>query len=146
MVLDDSWFYQYHVQSDEMDVFKATLDFAKLEAGEVVDFIELKTISFNDYITQIEPIKDDNNALVQFLQKKHRAYYNQVQEQLYCSRLERAHLAFLSVTSYDDEENKLRVIKPNEYTMVEIERDDEIIDIIRERGHIFQLIKDELKK
>lgn len=146
LTLDDSWFYQYYVQSEEMDVFKATLDFAQLKAGKVVDFIELKTISFNDYITQIEPIKDDNDALVKLLFKKHSAYYFQIQEQLYCTGLEKAHLVFLSVTSYDDEENNQRIIKPNEWTMVEVKRDETAINTIKERGQIFQLIKDELKK
>ena len=75
LTLDDSWFYQYFVQSDEMDVFKATLDFAQIENGKVVDFIELKTVGFNDYITMIEPIHDDNEALVELLKKKHKNYY-----------------------------------------------------------------------
>lgn len=145
LTLDDSWFCQYFVQSKEMDVFKATLDFAQINGGEVVDFIELKTVGFNDYITMVEPIRDDNKALVEFLKKKHKAYYYQIQEQLYCTNLERAHLCFLSVTSYDDEENYQRIINSHEYTLVEVERDDEVIDAIRERGQIFQTIKNNFK-
>lgn len=145
LTLDDSWFCQYFVQSKEMDVFKATLDFAQINGGDVVDFIELKTLGFNDYITLVEPIRDDNKALVEFLKKKHKAYYYQVQEQLYCTGLERAHLCFLSVTSYDDDENFLRIINSHEYTLVEVERDDEVIDKIRERGEIFQQIKNNFK-
>lgn len=145
LTLDDCYFSQYFVQSEKMDVFKATLDFAKLDGGEVVDFIELKTVGFNDYLTMIEPIRDDNAALVDFLKKKHKNYYNQIQEQLYCTELERAHLCFLSVTSYDDEENYTRIIKPHEYTIVEVERDDAVIDAICERGIIFQRIKDNFK-
>lgn len=145
LTLDDSWFCQYFVQSKEMDVFKATLDFAQINGGEVVDFIELKTVGFNDYITMVEPIRDDNKALVEFLKKKHKAYYHQVQEQLYCTNLERAHLCFLSVTSYDDDENYQRIINSHEYTLVEVERDDEVIDAIRERGQIFQTIKNNFK-
>ena len=122
LTLDDCYFSQYFVQSEYMDVFKATLDFAKLDDGKVVDFIELKTVGFNDYITMVEPIRDDNEALVEFLKKKHKNYYYQIQEQLYCTQLERAHLCFLSVTSYDDEENYTRIIKPHEYTIVEVER------------------------
>lgn len=144
--LGDDWFYQYYVQSKEMDVFKCSLDFAKIADGEVVDFIELKTLSFDDYIRNIEPIRDDNEALVEYLKKKHKAYYQQVQEQLYCTELEEAHLCFLSVTSYDDEENYQRNIQPHEYTMVTIERDDTMIDEIRHRGDIFQQLKDELNK
>lgn len=144
--LGDDWFYQYYVQSKEMDVFKCSLDFAKIADGKVVDFIELKTLSFDDYIRNIEPIRDDNEALVEYLKKKHKAYYQQVQEQLYCTELEEAHLCFLSVTSYDDEENYQRNIQPHEYTMVTIERDDLLIDEIRHRGEIFQQLKDELNK
>ena len=145
LTLDDCYFSQYFVQSEYMDVFKATLDFAKLDGGKVVDFIELKTVGFNDYITMVEPIRDDNEALVEFLKKKHKNYYYQIQEQLYCTKLERAHLCFLSVTSYDDEENYTRIIKPHEYTIVEVERDDAVIDAIRDRGIIFQRIKDNFK-
>lgn len=146
LTLDDSWFCQYFVQSEVMDVFKATLDFAQIANGEVVDFIELKSVGFNDYVQSVQPIRDDNKALVEFLKKKHKAYYNQVQEQLYCTGLERAHLCFLSVTSYDDAENYQRNIKPQEYTMVTVERDDEVIDSIRQRGEIFQLIKNNFKE
>ena len=145
LTLDDSWFCQYFVQSGEMDVFKATLDFAQINGGEVVDFIELKTVGFNDYITMVEPIRDDNKALVEFLKKKHKSYYYQIQEQLYCTNLERAHLCFLSVTSYDDEENYQRIINSHEYTLVEVERDDEMINAIKERGQIFQTIKNNFK-
>lgn len=145
LTLDDSWFYQYFVQSNMMDVFKATLDFAQIDNGEVVDFIELKTVGFNDYITDIEPIRQDNDALVSYLQRKHKNYYNQVQEQLYCTGLQRAHLCFLSVTSYDDDENYQRIINSNEYTMVEVERDEEVINQICSRGEIFQAIKDNFK-
>lgn len=146
LTLGDSWFCQYFVQSNEMDVFKATLDFAQLEKGEVVDFIELKSINFDDYITMVEPIKNDNAALVEYLKKKHKAYYYQIQEQLYCTGLERAHLCFLSVISYDDAENYARDIKDNEYTKVLVERDNEVIDAIKQRGEIFQSIKDNFKK
>ena len=145
LTLDDSWFCQYFVQSKEMDVFKATLDFAQINGGEVVDFIELKTVGFNDYITMVEPIRDDNKALVEFLKKKHKAYYYQIQEQLYCTNLESALLCFLSVTSYDDDENYQRIINPHEYTLVQVERDDEVIDAIKERGQIFQTIKNNFK-
>ena len=144
--LDDSWFAQYFVQSKEMDVFKATLDFAQLKDGEVSNFIELKTVGFNDYVSLIEPIRDDNAALVEFLKKKHKAYYYQIQEQLYCTGLSDAQLCFLSVTSYDDDENYLRDIKEHEYTLVIVERDDKVIDAIKQRGEIFQLIKNNFKE
>lgn len=139
--LPDDYFSQYVVESDDMDIFKCSLDFARIEGGKVDEFIELKTLSFSDYIEFVEPIKADNDALVEFVRKKHKSYYYQVQEQLYCTGLHDCRIAFLSVTSYDDEENYLRDIQPNEYTFVRINRDEAAIDEIKERGMIFQQIK-----
>ncbi|MCC8146310.1 MAG: hypothetical protein LIO93_07705, partial [Bacteroidales bacterium] len=44
---------------------------------------------------------------------KYKHYYYQVQEQLLCTGLQECNLVFLSVTSYNDEENLTRVIQPN---------------------------------
>ena len=140
------WFPQYRVQSDEMDVFRASLDFAKLDEGRVVDFIELKTVNLDEYIENIQPIVDDNDALLEFLKRKRPSYYNQIQEQMYCAGLDVAHLVFLSVTSYDDAENYAREIKDNEYVMVTVPRDNDTISEIKEKGKLFQTIRDELKK
>ena len=139
------WFPQYRVQSDEMDVFRASLDFAKLDEGRVVDFIELKTVNLDEYIENIQPIVDDNDALLEFLRRKRPSYYNQIQEQMYCAGLDVAHLVFLSVTSYDDAENYTRDIKDNEYVMVTVPRDNDTINEIKEKGKLFQIIRDELK-
>ena len=139
------WFPQYRVQSDEMDVFRASLDFAKLDEGRVVDFIELKTVNLDEYIENIQPIVDDNDALLEFLRRKRPSYYNQIQEQMYCAGLDVAHLVFLSVTSYDDAENYARDIKDNEYVMVTVPRDNDTISEIKEKGKLFQIIRDELK-
>lgn len=141
LTLPDNYFTQYVVESEEMDVFKCSLDFAKIEKGILVDFDELKTIALSDYLEFIEPIKNDNNALIDYIRKKHKSYYNQVQEQLYCTKLESCNLVFLSVTSYDDNYNWNRMIKPNEYCKVRIHRDKESISRIIERGLIFQQIK-----
>ena len=46
------------------------------------------------------------------------------------------------VYSYDDEENYSRDILPNEVLKVRISRDEEVIERIKERGRIFQQIKD----
>lgn len=141
-ILPDDFFSQYVVENEDMDVFKCSLDFARIEGGKVAEFIELKTLSFSDYIEFVEPIKADNDALVEFVKKKHKPYYYQVQEQLYCTGLQECRIAFLSVTSYDDDENYMRDIQPNEYTFVRISRDEAAIDEIKERGMIFQQIKD----
>lgn len=141
LTLPDNYYSQYLVFSDEMDVFKATLDFAKIENGKVSDFEELKSISFSDFI-EFMPYKNNNNDLIKYVQKKYKNYYNQVQQQLYCTGLESAYLVFLSVMSYDDEENYNRVIKPEDYIKIRIYRDNITIQNIKERGRIFQIIKD----
>lgn len=141
LTLPDNYFTQYVVKSEEMDVFKCSLDFAKIEKGKLVDFDELKTLFLSDYLEFIEPIKNDNKALVEYVKKKHKPYYNQVQEQLYCTKLESCNLVFLSVISYDDNDNWNREIKSNEYCKVRISRDEKLISKIKERGLIFQQIK-----
>lgn len=142
LTLSEDYFPQVKVTSSEMDVFKCSLDFARLAMGKVTDFVELKTLSFSDYLQYVEPIKHDNDALLAYLEKKHKNYYNQVQEQLYCTGLEGCDLVFLSVTSYDDDENRRRNIEPREYCKVRVPRDEATITAIKTRGMIFQQIKD----
>lgn len=69
LTLPDNYFTQYVVKSEEMDVFKCSLDFAKIEKGKLVDFDELKTLFLSDYLEFIEPIKNDNKALVEYVKK-----------------------------------------------------------------------------
>lgn len=142
LTLPDNYFSQYVVISNEMNVFKCSLDFARIENGKLTDFDELKTLYLSDYLDFIEPIKNDNKALVEYVKKKHKAYYYQVQEQLYCTQLESCNLVFLSVTIYDDESNWHRNIHPNEYCKIRISRDENVINKIKDRGLIFQQIKD----
>ena len=132
--LTDDYYPQYKVINQEQDVLKSSLDFARIEKGEVADFIELKSVSFYDFleITDIDYIK-----------KKYKNYYNQVQFQLYCTGLESATLCFLCVYSYDDEENRARVINVEQDTKrFRIERDEKVINKIKERAEIFQKLKD----
>lgn len=140
--LPDNYFTQYVVTSEEMDVFKCSIDFAKIEHGKLVDFDELKTLYLSDYLDFIEPIKHDNSSLLEYVKKKHKNYYYQVQEQLFCTSLDSCNLVFLSVTSYNDESNWNRDIMPNEFCKIRIRRDDKAISLIKERGLIFQQIKD----
>lgn len=137
------WFIpQYVVQSKEMDVFKASLDFAEIKDGKLFDFRELKSVYLNDYIDHIQPLKGNNDLLLEYVKKKHKSYYNQVQEQLYCTELDSCYLVFICVNSYNDEENQRRVITDNDTTFVRILRDEKTIQRIKERGRIFQQIKD----
>lgn len=137
------WFIpQYVIKSKEMSVFKASLDFAEIKDGKLFDFRELKTVYLNDYIDNVQPLKGDNDALLAYVKKKHKIYYNQIQEQLYCSELDSCYLVFLCVNSYDDEENYTRIITDDDTTLVRVFRDEKVIDKIKERGTIFQQIKD----
>ena len=141
LTLPEKYFTQFVVVSEEMNVFKCSLDFAKIENGKVVDFDELKTVYFSDYL-EFEEIKESPDQTLAHICKKYKPYYYQIQQQLYCTGLNEANLVFLSVTTYDDEENYNRMIKPNEYFKVRIRRDEAAIALIKERGRIFQAIKD----
>ena len=134
--LGSEWLPQYRVECEEMNVLRSTLDFTKLDKGEIVDFIELKSINFDDYLKI--PLK----GRLDFVKKKYKQYYRQVQQQLLCTGLNEATLRFLCVYSYDDSENWQRVINDNDYTDVRIIRDDKVIKQIKERASIFQTIKD----
>lgn len=141
LTLPDNYYTQYVSISVEMDVFKCSLDFARIENGLVTDFDELKTVYFFDYL-EFEQYKEDNDALLTYVKKKYKHYYHQVQEQLFCTGLSECNLVFLSVTTYDDDENYSRNILPNEYIKVRVYRDEKVIGEIKERGIIFQQIKD----
>ena len=145
-LLSDDYFIQYKVTNEEMNVFTSSLDFAKINNGKVVDFDELKTIHFTDYITLIQPLQSmDEKQQNEYIKKKFKKYYNQVQTQLFCSNLESANLVFLSVDSYNDEENLMREIQENEYLKVRIIRDETVINQIKVKGTIFQTIKNHFK-
>ena len=141
LTLPEDYFTQVVVYSEEMDVFRCSIDFARIAKGKVIDFDELKSIYLSDFL-EFQEIKDDYEKLLSYVCKKYKHYYYQVQEQLYCTQLKEANLVFLSVTSYDDEENSKREIMPNEYLKIRIKRDEAAIHEIKERGKIFQQIKD----
>jgi hypothetical protein len=138
LVLPEEYYPQFVVESEEMDVFKSSLDFARIEKGKVVDFDELKTCSFDDFLLLRE------NG-VDFKKGAYKKYYNQIQEQLYCTGLPSANLVFLVAYSYVDEENYSREIQENEYVKFRVNRDESVISLIKERGKIFQQIKDYYK-
>lgn len=146
-LLADDYFIQYKVTNEDMDVFTSSLDFAKVNGGKVVDFDELKTIHFTDYIELVQPlIALDEDKRIESIKKTFKKYYNQIQIQLFCSNLNSANLVFLAVDSYDDEENMLREIQENEYVKLRIYRDEKVIDKIISKGQIFQTIRDYFNK
>lgn len=147
LTLSDDYFIQYKATSKEMDVFTSSIDFAKINNGEIVDFDELKTIHLTDFIDIVQPTSelsgwDQTSAIAKTFKK----YYNQIQIQMYCADIKSANLVFLSVDSYDDEENFRREIRPNEIIKFKIERNEVVIGDIKEKAKIFQTIKDHFKK
>ena len=44
LTLDDSWFCQFKLQCEEFDCLRSSLDFTKIENGNIQDFEELKCI------------------------------------------------------------------------------------------------------
>lgn len=134
LILSDDYYSQYRCVSKEMDVLRASIDFAALCNGKIVDFDELKTSGMDDFLLL-------QNADIDYIKKKYRNNYLQVQEQLYCSELEEANIVFLVVYAYDDEVNYIRDIKDNEFIKFRIQRDEDIINKIKNRAEIFQQIK-----
>jgi len=142
--LSDDYFAQIKMQSSEMNIFKCSLDFAKIQGGQVVDFDELKSMWFTDFVDMIEPYRDSNK--IEFIKKKFKRYYNQIQHQLYCSELESSNLVFIPVYSYVDEENFEREIKESEIVKFRIYRDEEVIAKLKQRGEMFQMIKNTINE
>lgn len=142
--LSDDYFAQINMQSSEMNIFKCSLDFAKIQGGQVVDFDELKSMWFTDFVDMIEPYRDSNK--IEFIKKKFKRYYNQIQHQLYCSELESSNLVFIPVYSYVDEENFEREIKESEIVKFRIYRDEEVIAKLKQRGEMFQMIKNTINE
>lgn len=145
-MLGDDYFIQHQVVSSEMDCLAATLDFAKINDGKLVDFDELKTIFFTDYLEYIVPLKEKAEfEVLSFVKNKAKAYYQQVQHQLYVTELESCNLVYLAVLSYQDDDNYLRTITDDEVFKIRIHRDEKVISEIKERASIFQLIKNHFK-
>ena len=141
--LPDGYFTQVKSTFDELDVCTSSIDFAKIEEGDIIDFDELKTIFLPDYISIILPLAGlPINEQKKQLKKYFKNNYNQVQFQLLCTGLQEANLVFLSVESYDDEANKKRIIGDTNVTKFRLDRDPEIIEIIYDRVSIFQKVKD----
>ena len=141
LILPDDYYPQHVVCSSEMDVFKSSIDFARLDKGNVVDFDELKTCFYTDFVNFQPYVNADYNLYIEYIKKSYKANYNQIQQQLYVTGLNEANLVFLSVYEYDDAVNMRREIKENEYIKFRIKRDEEVISLIKERGKLFQDIK-----
>jgi len=135
LYLEDDYYSQCKVICKDFDVLLSTLDFAKYENDKVTEFIELKTCQFDDFLKL-------QNSDIEYIKKAYKNNYNQVQEQLLCSGLEYATLAFLVVYEYDDEINYNRNIKGDEVIRFNIMRDELVISKIIERASFFQTIKD----
>lgn len=145
--LPDCYMVQYKVTCADMDVFTSSLDFARIEGGKVADFDELKSLHFDDFLSKIEPIRGtEADVYIPVIRKHFKKYYNQVQAQLMCAGLQAANLVFVPVYNYDDDENKARTIEEYECAKFRIRRDEKTISAIKEKGKLFQTIKDYFKK
>lgn len=146
-ILPDNYFCQWRETSTELDCLTVSIDFAKIESGKLVDFDELKTMHLTDFVDIIIPIGNmPPESQKEVLKKQFKQNYNQVQSQLYASGLQSANLVFLSVETYVDEENYNRIIDDSDFIKFRIERDNEVIDKLKERLSIFQMIKDYFRK
>jgi hypothetical protein len=142
LTLPDDYYEQYVETCKELDVLKSSIDFARLSNGQIIDFDELKTCELNDFLL-IQNAKERND--LEYIKKTYKINYNQVQFQLLCTGLKKANLVFLSVYSYNDEENYGREVKENETVKFKIQRDEKVIDFIKDRAKIFQTVKDYFK-
>ena len=145
LTLSDDYFTQVKCTSKEMDVLKCSLDFAKIDNANVVDFDELKSCNFTDFLN-FEPFRNDKTDALSFIKKNYKKNYNQVQQQLYVTGLDSANLVFLAVYSYDDEINNNRIIKENEFIKFRISRDEKVIAEIKSRALIFQEVRNHFVK
>lgn len=132
-VLPGNYLAQYYVQCSDMDVLSCHLDFAKVENGKVIDFIELKTCSLFDFV-EIEETEE-------YIIRKYKHYYWQVQQQLLCTGLSRGRIRFVARESENDKDNYSRVFSMDEHKEVIINRNEDIISRIKQRADIFQQIK-----
>lgn len=144
LILPDNYYPQFKVICEIQDVLTCSLDFAKLEKGNIVDFQELKSCSFNDFL-EFENYRTNLDKGIEYIKKRYKSNYNQVQEQLLCTSLDSAELVFVAVYTYEDEINYNREIKENEIIKFRIKRDEQVISKIIERSNIFQIIKDAYK-
>lgn len=141
LTLPEGWYPQVKVVCSEMDCLKSSLDFARIDAGNIVEFKETKTVFFTDFV-EIEAYADYPDQAVKFIKKNYKSYYNQVQQQLLCSGLLSATLVFICVYDYDDEANKVREIADRDCLEFTIEREDAVMARIREAAQPFQMLKD----
>jgi len=138
-ILPGNYFYQVKVTNKEFDCHKATLDNALILDNKITGFDELKSVNLDDYLL-IEKYRDSAHY-TDFIKKRYKKYYNQVQDQLFTTGLEAANLVFLVVYSYNDSDNYNRIIKHNEYIKFPIVRDEKVINEIRKRLIPFQQVK-----
>lgn len=132
-----TWSCQERIQCKELPVLTVSLDFALVKNSKVIEFEELKTIDFFKLMDMQSKCIDCD-----YIKKKHKDYYYQIQSQLLATDLEYATLIFLAVYTYDDIKNKTRKVKENELMRIKIPRDEKVIDEIKKELIIFQQIKE----
>ncbi len=142
----EDYFFQVKQTCSSNSVLTVSLDFAKFDKGNVCDFDELKTMFLPDYINIIKPLLSLNQEDQQeFIKRKFKNNYFQIQSQLLACNLSEANMVFLSVESYEDEVNKSRIIQHKDVCKFRIKADLEAIEIIENRLEIFQSVKDDFR-
>lgn len=142
LTLPDDYIPQKKVYCLGMDVCRSTLDFTKVVSNRVVDFIEMKTCFFTDFL-KFQPYKNAAyEDYVAYLKLNYKNNYNQCQFQMMCADISECVLQFVEVKNYDDKQNYERTIQPEECIGFRLKRDDEVIEFITERVMPFQQIKD----
>lgn len=142
--LPDGYFFQVKKEHNNFDCLRVSLDFTRIDKGEIVDFDELKTIWFTDFVDTIKSIEKSNDHQ-SLIKKSFKNNYNQVQSQLMATNLESANIVFLCVYSYDDTENNMRVVQDRDVVKFRITRDNEVIDRIESELEPFQKVKNIFK-
>lgn len=140
-ILPDGYYFQEMVINSEMDALKVTLDFPLYRDQKIIDFDELKTVNFDDYLIIEKLRQSEYSVYINFIKKYYKKYYNQLQSQLFTTGLDSANLVFLCVYSYIDEDNYNRDIKENEYIKFKVYRDSAVINLIKDKLTPFQNVK-----
>lgn len=140
--LPDGYLTQVKVTNVEMNALKVTLDFPLISGNDIVDFDELKSINFDDFLAIQKYKSASYETYIEFIKKAYKKYYNQIQSQLYTTELASSNLSFLVVYSYNEADLIKREIQDNEVIKFRIKRDEETISLIKHRLKPFQIIKD----
>lgn len=146
LILSDKYIPQCEVWNKEFTFCRSTLDFAIKTNNRVSWFKELKTCFYTDFLAFQEYKEAPYDRYIAYIKKYYKSNYEQMQFHLFNTELDESDLNFLEVKSYNDEENRNRIIQEDESITFLIKRDEEVINRIRERLDFFQALNNYFKK